>query len=126
MAANEEPPDKRARRESGEIEEEIGEEMEEEIKPYKIQKIQQTVVRKYGVEEYTFRAKFDDELQGTKIIDIKDDLQTMFGDVLEEVGRNYQPGERVRMSINHDGMDREMTIHLQQRENITPEMIMGR
>lgn len=117
MASNDEPPNKRLRQESGE---------QEETKAYKIEKIHQTVVRKYGVEEYTYKAKFNDEIHGAKIIDIKDDVHSMFSDVMAEVDSAYTPGERVRLSINHHGMDREMTIHLQQRENITPDMIMNR
>jgi len=117
MADRDEPPDKRVRMDS---------EGQEEKKPYKIQKIHQTVVRKYGVEEYTFRAKFNDDLHGAKVVDVKDDIHAMFSDVMAEVDSTYAPGERVRLSINHDGMDREITIHLQQRENITSDTIMER
>lgn len=95
-------------------------------RPYKIQKVSEIKVRKYGIEEYTFKAKFNDELQGNKVADVKDDLNQMFEDIMQEVSQNYDPDDKVRLSINHAGLDREMTIHLQPRKNLSAQSIMQR
>jgi hypothetical protein len=87
-------------------------------KLYYIKKIDEQVSRKYGVEEYTIQAKFNDSMDGAKLDDVRD--------VVEEIGRQYQPDDRIRLAIDHAGMDRPMTIHLQPRANVTPDNIMGR
>lgn len=40
--------------------------------------------------------------------------------------KSYGPEDKVRLEIDHSGLDREMTIHLQNRANITPDIIMDR
>jgi hypothetical protein len=99
---------------------------EERKKPYEIVKINEEVLRKYGVEEYTFAAKFDESLEGELLADVGDDVHGMFEDVLQRVADDYAPDDKVRIAIDHAGMDKEMTIHLQPRRNITAENIMNR
>jgi hypothetical protein len=99
---------------------------EEKEKPYKINKVRETVVRKYGVEEYSFNVKFNEEMSGTRLEDVNADIHAMFEDVLNEVGYQYGPDDRVRLSIEHDGLDTPMTIHLQPRADLKAENIMAR
>jgi hypothetical protein len=99
---------------------------EDEKKPYEIVKINEQVARKYGVEEYTFAAKFDESLDGTLLSEVKDDIYDMFDDVLQQVGEDYAPDDRVRVAIHHASLDKEMTVHLQPRRNISAENIMSR
>ena len=99
---------------------------ESEQKPYSISQISERKIRKYGVEEYIYKAKFSDELKSQKIIDLRDDLHNMFDDIMTKVDENYNPLDKVRLSINHSSLDKEITIHLQPRQNITSQTIMER
>jgi hypothetical protein len=99
---------------------------DDEEKPYKIDKVRENVVRKYGVEEYAFRVKFNEEMSGTRFEDVNTEVHAMFEDVLYQVGVEYDPDDKVRLSIEHDGLERPMTIHLQPRADLTAENIMAR
>ena len=100
---------------------------EERAKPFVIEQINERRARKYGVEEVTFRAKFNDDLQGRKLLDVMDDLGDMFGSIMTNVRANHPNHEdKARLSIKHAGLDREITIHCQPQHNITPEVIMER
>jgi hypothetical protein len=96
-------------------------------KVYSIEKISQQVSRKFGVEEYTLQAKFNnDTLQGARLDNVTDEIQSMFEDVVHEIEQQYDEDDRIRLAIDHAGMDRPMTIHLQPRRNVTAENIMNR
>jgi hypothetical protein len=97
------------------------------VKPYNIKKINEKVARKFGVEEYTLQAKFnDDAMQGARLDDIRDEVHHMFEDVMQEIASQYEEDDRIRLSIDHSEMDRPMTMHLQPRKNLTTENIMNR
>jgi hypothetical protein len=96
-------------------------------KVYNIERISQQVARKYGVEEYTLQAKFNNEtLQGARLDNVTDEIQSMFEDVVHEIEQQYNEDDRIRVSIDHAEMDRPMTIHLQPRRNVTAEDMMNR
>ena len=95
-------------------------------KPYNIKKINEKRVIKYGVEECTFKAKFNDDISRSKISEFKDDLHGMFDEILNQASENYQDGDKMRMSIEHRSLDKPITIHLQPRGNITADVIMAR
>lgn len=131
---------------------------QEEEKPYFLEKTNHVKVRKYGIEEYSYKARFNDKVKSKRVADMKTDLHNMFSDIMKEVcvlifsqidntkiyvfpsikyiiyffsivtqvEQNYSSEDKVRLSIDHAGLDREMTIHLQNRANITPELIMDR
>ena len=99
---------------------------ESSVKPYTISQVFQRKVKKYGVEEYTYKAKFSDTLKSQNVSDVRDDLYNMFGDIMKKVDENYNPLDKVRLAIDHAALDKEITIHLQPRQNITPQTIMER
>ena len=120
---SEPPPAKRIAME----EEDEEEEEEEDVEPYVIEQVNERRARKFGVEEVTFRAKFKDDLQGRKLLDVTNDLGDMFGSVMDRVRANHpNPDDKARLSIRHTGLDREITIHCQPQHNITAEVIMER
>ena len=83
--------------------------------------------RKFGVEEITYKAKFNTELQGRQLLDIHNDLEDMFGEVLNRLHEKYpDPNDKVRISVRHAGLDKDVTIHCQPKHNITAEVIMER
>jgi hypothetical protein len=97
-------------------------------KMYNIKKVSQQVARKYGVEEYTIEASFNNDavIQGMRLENIREEIHSMFDDVVHEIVVQYQEDDRIRLSIDHAGMDRPMTMHLQPRRNVTTENIMSR
>lgn len=113
-------PSKRAKQGEG------GRETRPPDKRYIVQKIQERKIVKYGVEEYVCRAKFNDVLEKQNIANVKDDLLAMFDEVLKAGTASYPAGQKIRVSVEHHSLDKPMTIHLQPRENITPEVILSR
>ena len=122
---SEEPPAKR--RVISHDKEEYEEDEDEDTVPYRIEQINERRARKYGVEEVTFKAKFNNNYQGKKLLDITNDLGAMFGSVMDRVRANHpNPNDKARLSIRHIGLDKEITIHCQPQHNITSEVIMER
>lgn len=97
-----------------------------EPKPYHVKRVNEVRVVKYGVEEYTYKAKFNHDITHTRISEFKTDLYDMFDDVLNEANKNIVEGDKMRISIDHRSLDKPITIHLQRKENVTTEMIMNR
>jgi len=95
------------------------------LKPYHLEKINDIRVVKYGVEELTYRARFN--LEGNKpVADFDKYLHSMFDDVLKEAKGARQEGDKMRVNINHSSLDKPITIHLQPEKNITADVILQR
>lgn len=88
------------KKQKGVISEEDLEDVAEE-KAYTIEKVRYTEMRKYGVEDVVFRARFNGEYQREKLIELTDELRDMFAVMLEEVSRTYTDADRVRLQISH-------------------------
>ena len=95
-------------------------------KPYKIDRVSERRVVKYGVEEYSYRAKFSEDIRHDRIGEVREDLRDMFQEILDTATGNYQKGDRVRMSIEHRSLDKPITINLQPKHNVTVDVIMSR
>ena len=96
-------------------------------KPYIIQKIRERKVRKFHVEEVTFRAKFNDAMYGTELLSITEDLYNMFDDVMQIVNTEHPDNEdKARLNIRHSGLHHDVTVHCQAKHNITVSIIMQR
>lgn len=96
-------------------------------KPFVVERISERHARKYNVEEITFRAKFNDTLEGESLLDITENLHSMFQEIMEKVDTEHSsPNDKARLSIRHSGLDRDITIHCQPKHNITPDVIMER
>ena len=79
------------------------------------------------MEEITFRAKFNNDLEGRKLLDITDDLHNMFQDIMDNVSADHKdPNDKARLTIRHSGLEREIFIHCQPQHNITADVIMER
>jgi len=117
-----EPPSKRPR---------LGDGQEGEsaniTKPFVVERIRERRANRYNVEEITFRAKFNDTLQGQNLLDITDNLHDMFQEIMDKVDTEHSsPDDKARLSIRHSGLDRDIFIHCQPKHNITPDVIMER
>lgn len=121
----EEPPTKKSRIGTPSSTEDLDD--QDVSKPYLIERIAEKRIHKYNVEEITYRAKFNHELEGRKLVDVTEDLHDMFQEILDNVSTNHDdPEDRARLSIRHQGLDREIFIHCQPKHNITPDVIMER
>ena len=54
-------------------------------KPYIIHPVRERVSRKFGIEEVTYKAKFNNDLQGEQLIGMQEELLNMFTDIMELV-----------------------------------------
>ena len=98
-----------------------------DAKAYIIQPVRERVSRKFGIEEVTYKAKFNSDLQGEQLLGIQDELRNMFTDILDIVRDKHPNGEdKARITINHVGLEREVFIHCQPQHNITADVIMER
>ena len=96
-------------------------------KRYDIQKVSEMISKKYHVEETTYSAKFNAELEGQKLLDITEDLYGMFSEVLDTVKTEHSdPNDKARLSIRHSGLDRDIVIHCQPQHGISPDIILDR
>lgn len=96
-------------------------------KPYKIRKINETVSRRFGIEESTFKASFDSEnYQNKRLLDMTEDLRDMFSDMLDEASSNYNDDDMARLSIFHRNLEQPITVHLRSKNNVTPDTVLDR
>ena len=110
-------PAKRIRREEDSI----------NAKPYIIQPVKERISRKFGIEEVTYKAKFNNDLQGEQLIGLQDELHNMFTDIMDLVkDKHPNKEEKARVTINHAGLEREVFIHCKPQHNITASVIMER
>ena len=105
----------------------ISDEEHPEKKLYKLERINELISTKYNIEEITFRAKFNDQLLGHKLVDVTDELHKLFDDVMDTVNTEHSsPDDKARLSIKHNNLDKAITIHCQPRHLITSSIIMDR
>ena len=96
-------------------------------KSYTIERVRERRARKFHAEDITFRAKFNEELQGKELLTITQDLHDMFNEVMENVNQDHPNNEdKARLNIRHSGLEREIVIHCQPKHNITSDVIMER
>ena len=99
----------------------------QDSKPYKINKINETVSRRFGIEETTFQATFDSsQYENRRLLDMTEDLRDMFRDMLDEASRNYNDDDMARLSIFHRNLELPITVHLRSKNNVTPDTILDR
>lgn len=100
---------------------------EQRGKNFTISRVHERISRKYNVEEVTFRAKFNPDYEGGKLLDMTDDLHTMFESVLANVDKEHSdPNDKARLSIRHSGLERPVTVHCQPIHGITAETVLQR
>ena len=98
-----------------------------DTKPYIIRPVSQKISRKFGIEEVTYKTKFNNNLQGVQLLNAQNELHNMFTDVIELVNEKHPNGDdKARITINHSGLEREVFIHCQPKHNITADVIMER
>ena len=98
-----------------------------EEKHYKLERINETISRKYNVEEITFRAKFNTDLEGQRLLNVTDELHGMFDEVLETVRSEHpDPNDKARLSIKHSGLERDIVIHCRPQHALSPDIILDR
>lgn len=99
----------------------------ENKKPYTITRVKEKRVRKYHVEEITFRATFNKEYEGRDLLSITDNIHSMFEDIMENVEQDHPNNEdKARLNIRHAGLERDIVVHCQPKHNITASTIMQR
>ena len=99
----------------------------QDTKPYKIHKVNETVSRRFGIEETTFKASFDSSnYENKRLLDMTEDLRDMFSEMLEEASANYNDDDMARLSIFHNSLQVPITVHLRSKNNVTPDTILDR
>lgn len=77
-------------------------------------------------QEYVYQARFNNDIPSRNICDAQDSLHEMFAAVLDKAKQDKQPGDRMRVSIEHDSLDIPVTIHLTDHKEVTADEIMNR
>lgn len=96
-------------------------------KAYKIHKVNETVSRRFGMEETTFKASFDSsKYENKRLLDMTEDLRDMFSEMLDEASANYNDDDMARLSIFHKNLEVPITVHLRSKNNVTPDTILDR
>lgn len=67
---------------------------------YRIQKVKETRIVKYGVEEFTFKASFKPDHEPARLLDAQTDLHDIFDDIIGEATNHYDENDRVSQSYS--------------------------
>lgn len=131
MAANDPPPPKRAKRNlyNADIDDDSSsaDEVDDLSSHYEVRELSRSVARLYGMEEFNFEARLRHErLPNPRLLDVSDSLHAMFQDVLDRAGRHYNADDRIRMHIEHSGLDTPIIIHIQPKHDVTAATVMDR
>lgn len=60
------------------------------------------------------------------MVDVRNQLVSMFDDVVKKAATEYSKTDKARLTINHSDLDTEVFVHLQDLQNLTGEAIMNR
>jgi hypothetical protein len=63
---------------------------------------------------------------GSRLLDIKEDLTSMFQEVINTAARQYSKQDKARITIAHDDLPDEVFVHLQDISNLSGEAVMNR
>jgi len=69
-------------------------------RPYRIQKVKETRIVKYGAEEFTFKASFKPDHEPARLLDAQGDLHDIFDDIIAEATNHYDQNDRVSLSYS--------------------------
>ena len=94
--------------------------------PYHIKEIQHRVARRYGYEERNFRATFDQQYMGHRLIDIQQQLEDMFQDVVDKATERHGPHDKARVVIQHNDLRQDIVTPMRPESLITGKTIMDR
>jgi hypothetical protein len=92
---------------------------------YTIQEVSRRRSVKYSMLETTYEVKFKDHVHGSNVQDMRQELHTMFDDLLDRTHK-YSDDDKARIIIDHDQLDTPIFIHCQDRHNITADTILER
>ena len=97
-------------------------------KTYEIRQVQRRVAKKYAMEDISYEARFLPERvkKKTKLIDMTTELKNVFQDILDKAGENYDADDRIRVNIDHAGLNQPVIVHLQPKSNVTADTILDR
>ena len=94
---------------------------------FEIREVAKKIARRYGLEEFNFEGRLiANHLRNRRLLDIEASLRAMFQEMLDRAGRHYGPEDRVRLHIEHDGLEAPVVIHMQSKHNVTVDTIIDR
>lgn len=100
---------------------------EDESNDYQIREVSRSVARRYGMEIFNFEAQIlTSRLRNRRLLDVSDSLRSMFNEVLARAGRHYAEEDRLRLHIEHAGLDVPVVIHAQAKHNVTADTVLDR
>jgi len=98
------------------------------IKPsaFRVQEVQHRIAQRFGYEERSYRATFDQRFIGHRLIDVQDDLEEMFREVIDRATEHHGEQDRARVIVHHNDLRQDIVIHMRPQNQITPQSIMNR
>ena len=87
--------------------------------PYQITQTQHRVARRFGYEERNFRATFNQAYVGHRLLDIHQELEDMFQEVIDRAAQHNDPEDRARVIIQHNDLKQDIVIHMRPQNLIT-------
>ena len=94
--------------------------------PYHINQVHHRIAGRYGYEERSFRATFDQSYLGQRLVDVHQDLEDMFQGVIDKAAEHHGPQDRARVIIQHNDLKQDIIIHMRPQHLITGQTIMNR
>jgi hypothetical protein len=93
---------------------------------YKILRSSEVRKWKKSMEEINFIVKFNSDIAGRRLVDIRSDLTEMFQKVIDKASETYSKQDKARMTIGHPDLSEEVFIHLRDLSNLTGQTVMDR
>lgn len=91
--------------------------------PYEIHLTGTRVFAKNNAVNKTYRVKFNDQLQGRKLIDLHSELSSMFDDLLGHAKRGIDANDLAVVIVDHDGLNDSIVVPLQQADQVTADTV---
>ena len=92
--------------------------------PYEFRQVRQRTYAKNAAVDTTFKVKFNDQWQGDKLVDILEELDNMFGHILQEAREGRADNDLGRVIIHHDTLDNPIVVPLCPLEDLNASTIM--
>ncbi|KAL4217298.1 hypothetical protein ACF0H5_023749 [Mactra antiquata] len=95
-------------------------------RPYTIKHTGTRTFSKTAATEFTFKVKFNDQWQGRRLVDIRDQLHHMFSDLLARARQDIQNDDLLNIIVRHPALNHAIVIPLTRSTDLTIQKILDK
>lgn len=94
--------------------------------PFVASEVEHKRSHKFGLDDIKYEYRMKESEHGKTLQEARGDMDTMFQHIVTSVQDQSQPGDKVRLYIQHQEFHQDVVVHLRPVELLNVEAILGR